>query len=134
MLQELVERKRKYDALKATGNKFRLLTFILFALYLIYLTIFVIQPYSHSFETLISIYLNNSFHLVSLLIIITGYSIVLFYDKKVKKAENEYDDLRCEIIRKSSELWPQPNLWNKREKVYEVMKREFDINLYYENK
>ena len=50
------------------------------------------------------------------------------------KAEKEYQLLRCEIITKSKLLWEKESEWKNRHKVFEMMKKNYDINLYHENK
>ena len=52
----------------------------------------------------------------------------------MEKAEKEYQLLRCEIIQKSKLLWENESEWKNRHKVFEMMKNNFDINLYHENK
>jgi len=56
----------------------------------------------------------------------------IWFDKR-EKAEKEFHALRCEIIDKSKDLWKGES-WKERHKVFEMMQKEFDINLYHENK
>jgi hypothetical protein len=134
MLQSVVDKKRKLEKFESYANQLRVYTFSCLALFLIYLTLFVIQPNINSIGTIISIFLDNIIHLFIILLISTGYATVRYFDKKADKAEDEFHALRCEIISKSTDLWPRPTSWSEREQVFEIMKREYDINLYTENK
>jgi hypothetical protein len=42
------------------------------------------------------------------------------------KAEAIIQHLRCEIIQKSTDLWPQPEKWRARESVFHLMKHRYD--------
>ncbi len=56
----------------------------------------------------------------------------VLYTKR-EKAEKEYHALRSEIIDRSKDLWKEDS-WKKRNEVYELMKKEWDINLYHVSK
>jgi hypothetical protein len=77
---------------------------------------------------------DGTYHILVVLLIVGGYATAQYYKKKEEKAETEYHNLRCEVIRKSTELWPQPIQWQKRHEVFSMMKNEFDINLFHESK
>ena len=134
MLQNVIKRKLKFDKLQKRLKHVRIATFLLFALFLIYVTIFIAQPNIDSFGAIITAFINNSLHLYVLLFLFVLYGAVLYLIKTSDKAEIEFHALRCEIIRKSIELWPQPTQWQKRHHVFEIMQKEYDINLYHENK
>jgi len=134
MLQSVVDKKRKLENFENYANQFRVYTFACLALFLIYLTLFIIQPNISSIGSIISLFLDNIFHLIVILLITTGYATVRYFDKKADKADDEFHALRCEIISKSTDLWPRPTSWSEREQVFEIMKHEYDINLYTENK
>ncbi len=70
-----------------------------------------------------------------MLIVIFGlYGLMNVYRQKRDKAEKEFHALRCEIIDKSKDLWKKEDAWNNRHLVFEMMKQNYDINLYHENK
>jgi hypothetical protein len=62
------------------------------------------------------------------------YGYMVLIKKKLDKAEKEFQLLRCEIINKSKQLWEKEEEWKNRHKVFEMMKKNYDINLYHENK
>lgn len=134
MLDNLVKKKRKFDAYKNKRTFWRLATFLGISFFLIYITMFVIQPNAYSAEAVLSVFLGSRFHLYAMMGLAGCFGSVLFYQKKTDKAEKEYHDLRCEIIERSMDLWPHPVHWQKRHDVFTMMKKEFDINLYYESK
>ena len=133
MLQNVIDRKQKWDKLK---NTHLLLlwssTFITFCFfYYFYKTI--IGPYSYSFEAIFSAFFSKDIHLYVFLFIFGMFGAVkVIYDKK-EKAEKEYHALRSEIIDRSKDLWKEDS-WKRRHQIYELMKKEWDINLYHVSK
>lgn len=134
MLQNVIERKRKFDATEKNLLVTRAITLILLGLFLFYIWFFIVKATNYSFSSSISIFFNHSLHLFILLLISSGFGANIYLDKKKEKAEKEYHDLRCEIIKKSIDLWPQPEKWDYRLDVFEMMKSKYDINLYHESK
>lgn len=134
MLQKVIERKEKFEKLK-----FRhfivmwSLVFICF-LYFYYLYKFLLTPFSYSFASMFSEFVNQSANLYALVIIIGLYGYMNLLREKRDKAEKEFHALRCEIIDKSKDLWKKEDEWKNRHKVFEIMKKNFDINLYHESK
>jgi hypothetical protein len=134
MLQSVVEKKRKLNSYEKILNYWKWMTFLSLAMFFIYLTLMIIQPNQTSTWGMISAFFDQTLHLLFLLFIFAQYGTVLYLKKKKDKAEDEFHAIRCEIIRKSIELWPQPSHWKERLHVYETMKKHFDINLYHEHK
>lgn len=134
MLQELVERKRKYDQVQRQGLLWKWLTIILSFVFLLYLYRWFYLPFNGRIDTILISFFDQSFHLFFLIIIGSCYGAILYYKKKEEKKEKEYHELRCEIIDKSPDLWSNDQAWREREKVFEMMKRVYDINLYFESK
>ena len=50
------------------------------------------------------------------------------------KAEKEFHALRCEIVDRSKDLWKREEVWRERHKIFNVLKENYGINLYHENK
>ena len=50
------------------------------------------------------------------------------------KKEKEYQELRCEIVNRSKDLWKKEEHWKNRHIDFEAMKKTYDINLYHEKK
>lgn len=69
-----------------------------------------------------------------LIFIIGLYGFMNLIRGKRDKAEKEFHALRCEIIDKSKDLWKKEDEWKNRHIVFEMMKENFDINLFHENK
>jgi len=134
MLQKVVERKRKYEHLKLRHLIVMWATVFAAFLYLYYLYQTVLDPYSYSFAAMFSAYVDNSANLYYLVFTVGLYGFMNLLQKKRDKAENEYNALRCEIIDKSKDLWKQEDQWKNRHLVFEMMKSNYDINLYHENK
>lgn len=134
MLQKVVERKRKFDAF--TFRHFLVIWLTIFSafiyLFILYKTLLI--PYSYSFAAMFSAFLAQTYNLYALIFIFGLYGLMNLLKEKKDKAEKEYHALRCEIIDKSKDLWKQEDAWRNRHLVFEMMKKNYDINLYHENK
>ncbi|MGA9289160.1 MAG: DUF2663 family protein [Anaerobacillus sp.] len=129
LLQELVERKHNEKEYKAKTLFYGyVLTFLIIMIggILVYelekSTAFLVQSISAKTTPLLSLFF--------------AMSIVAFYQlrkftKKCKKAEDEFESLRLEVLDRSDELFEGQNQWENRHSVFSYMKETFDINLYY---
>lgn len=134
MLQHSVEKKRKFEKLKARAYYMKLTVLFLLSIFLVYVYKTIVLPYSHSTELMISIFLDGSIYFFFVFVIGGLYGGVRYFDKKKDEAEDKYHAIRCEIIDKSKDLWKEPTQWRERQRVFEMMKKEFDVNLYHESK
>ncbi|GAA0347189.1 hypothetical protein GCM10008967_41980 [Bacillus carboniphilus] len=134
LLQLAVNKKRKFEKYKRYHLYAVWLTMFSAFFTLLYLFRVVIEPYSDSFQIMISAFVESSFHLYLLILVGGFYGGMNFYKKKKTKAEDEYHALRREIVDRSKDLWKKEEAWHKRHLVYDMMKKEFDINLYHETK
>ncbi|WP_062104783.1 DUF2663 family protein [Bacillus niameyensis] len=133
VLQNLINRKLKYNRYKNMHFTFLTIAilFCFLSFYFIYKT--AIEPYNYSVLDMVSVFTGKSYFL---LLIFIGFtllgSVKIFFEKK-EKSEKEYNDLRCEVIDKCGDLLPG-NLWNERHKIFEYMKKKYNINLYHQSK
>lgn len=134
MLQKVVERKQKYDQLHYWHLVLMWSSIFISFSYFLYLYYSIFTPYSYSFAAMFSIYVNHSYHVFMLMCVIGLFGMMNVFRQKRDKAEKEFHALRCEIIDKSKDLWKQEDQWKNRHIVFEVMKKNYDINLYHENK
>jgi hypothetical protein len=134
MLLGVIEKKQKFERMKMIVKTMQVITFIGFSVFAIYFVLYIVYPNNLIIESIIADFLNHLEHLYILLVLFSAYWSVLFYQKKCEKAEEEFHALRCEIIQKSADLWKDEKEWKERYKLFEMMKKEYDINLYYENK
>lgn len=134
MLQKVVERKKKFDVLKTRHAIVMWATVFLAFFYFYYVYKTVMFPYSYSFAAMFSAFVNASTNFYLLAVIIGLYGLMNLLRDKREKAEKEFHALRCEIIDKSKDLWKKEEEWKNRHLVFEMMKKNFDINLYHENK
>lgn len=134
MLQNLVERKRKYDRLKSQHQLilFVAVSFSCFYFYYVYRLIYL--PHFHSVTALFSAFFDDRFNPFFLFALLAVYGLTGIWKRKADEAEEEFEALRREIIDKSKDLWDDGGSWKKRHIVFEIMKNHFDINLYHENK
>ncbi|RID89263.1 DUF2663 family protein [Peribacillus asahii] len=134
MLQHVVERKKKFEALQQKHQMILWGTISVTVVFILYLYVYVLAPYSYSFFAMFSAFVNQSNHVFFLLITMGAFGYLTMVKNKMEKAEKEYQLLRCEIINKSKLLWEKESEWKNRHKVFEMMKKNYDINLYHENK
>lgn len=134
MLQNVVNRKQKFESLQRKHRKILWSTVSVCIIFFIYLYLYVVIPYSYSFFAMFSAFVNQFNHLFFLVCTMGLYGYLTIVKNKMEKAEKEYQLLRCEIISKSKLLWEKESEWKNRHKVFEMMKKNFDINLYHENK
>ncbi|UII54672.1 YpbF family protein [Cytobacillus spongiae] len=134
MLQKVVERKKKFDRYKLRHLLVVYSTISLAFLYFIYLYYTILEPYSYSFFAIFSAYVNQSINLYLLILTVGLYGLMNLLKEKREKAEKEFHALRCEIIDKSKDLWKREEEWKSRHLVFEMMKKNYDINLFHENK
>lgn len=134
MLLKVVERKQKFDKL-TKRHLFVMWSTILFTFcYFLFLYYFLVLPYSYSFAVLFSAFVNNRWNLLILMLVVGLFGYMNLLREKRDKAEKEFHALRCEIIDKSKDLWHKDEQWDNRHLVFEMMKKNYDINLFHENK
>ncbi|MGE6629499.1 YpbF family protein [Bacillus sp. NPDC077027] len=134
MIETLIKRKRKYEAFARQCKRWQWTALLSLAILIFYLVISAnvhgqLQP-----EGMIATLLGNELFLFWIMAEVFAFYASYFYKKKEEKAEDEYHKLRCEIIQKSTDLWPQSDTWKDREAVFRFMQTNYDINLYFESK
>ncbi|GKU81036.1 YpbF family protein [Niallia sp. NCCP-28] len=134
MLQKVVEKKRKFEILHKRHLFVMWLTILFAFLYFLFLYKHIALPYSHSMERMFSAFVEESFNLYAMTVIIGLFGFMNVLKQKTDKAEKEFHTLRCEIIDKSKDLWKKEEEWKNRHQIFEMMKKEYDINLFYESK
>lgn len=134
MLDNLVERKNKFELYKMKCFRAQFVTFVLLMGFIVYLYTFIIKPSGDQVGQIFHKIFDGPFHIFIVLSIVGGYATAQYFKKKEEKAETEFHNLRCELIRKSTELWQKPSQWQNRHEVFTMMKKEFDINLFHESK
>ncbi|BCB04568.1 DUF2663 family protein [Bacillus sp. KH172YL63] len=133
MLHNLIEKKQSFE--KAKANHLYSLWGTIFSSFflLYYLMKQVLEPYSYSFAAMFSAFVSNSLHLLLMLGLVGLFGMTkILYEKKEKK-EKEFHALRCEVIDRSKDLWKE-DAWKKRHQVFEMLKKEWDINLFHVSK
>mgnify|MGYP000937109203 CR=1 FL=1 len=134
MLQNVVKRKKKFDQYKAKHLFVMSCTLFFTFIYFIYLYLTIVKPFSYSFSAMFSAYVGHSANLYFLIITMGTYGLMNVFKVKMDKAEKEFHAIRCEVIDKSKDLWNKEESWSNRHLVFEMMKKQYDINLFHENK
>lgn len=123
------EKKNRYETLRNTSLIGALiLSLILFTM--LYLSDFT--SVSDPFRTFASI-LSNPFYLFMIGLLSISLAYYNFYQKKLKKEKEKLNKVRSEVIDHLNDS-KNLNLQDKGAAIKEMMKREYDINLYVKNK
>ncbi|WP_252183517.1 YpbF family protein [Rossellomorea vietnamensis] len=133
MLHNVIDKKQKWDKFKRLHLLLLWSSVFLAFCFLYYFYNKIIDPYSYSFEAVFSAVFSKESHLYIFLFLVGMFGAVRVLYTKREKAEKEYHALRSEIIDRSKDLWKEDS-WKKRNEVYELMKKEWDINLYHVSK
>ncbi|WP_017755617.1 DUF2663 family protein [Calidifontibacillus oryziterrae] len=133
MINDLQKLKLKLTKKERELKIFNLLYIASATLLLAYITIFTIVPNWNQYNLLISQLINNVNHYFLILIVVTTHFRINALKQKSEKAEQEYHSLRCEMIQRAEELWPEGERWQNRHIFFQEMREKYDINLYYEN-
>jgi len=134
ILESVITKKEKLSATQKSMNKWKWAFFGCLLLGMSYLFVFTSQLNLRAFSDFIQFFLDDSKHLFLLIIIVSTYFKMIQMQKQCDKLEKEFNDLRCEIIQKSKDIWSTPAQWENRKDLYAAMKQTYDINLYHENK
>ncbi|WP_226657361.1 DUF2663 family protein [Guptibacillus hwajinpoensis] len=127
LLQELVERKNSEKQYKAKSQTYGyLLAFIL-----VTMGGLVWYELENSTSFFISELSIRSLPIMLVISSVITYFQLRKFSKKSKKAEDEFESLRLEIIDRSDELFKDQHQWESRHDVFNYLKEAYDINLYY---
>lgn len=134
MLENVRKRKVKFD----TAKKWHYVTIysmLLFAfLFFSYFYFIIAKQYSYSFFAMFSASVSDAINLSLFGITAILYGAMNVLRQQKDKKEKEYQELRCEIVNRSKDLWKKEESWKNRHVDFEVMKKTYDINLYHEKK
>ncbi|WP_172971044.1 DUF2663 family protein [Bacillus sp. THAF10] len=132
-LQLLVEKKRKFDGFKKREYRWRIACCVTLGIFIMYIYIFIVQN-AYSAANGFSYFFDRSIHFWVVMFIGFQLGMIKYLLYKKDKSEKEYHELRKELIRRSDDYWPIPSDWKQRHQVFDMMKKQFDINLYHETK
>lgn len=134
ILENVVKRKRKFELYKKRHTATIWVTISIVSLFFLYLYFTIASNYSYSFAAMFSAFVNDTNNLTFLAATVGMYGYMNLLKGKKEKAEKEFHDLRCEIVDRSKDLWRKEDAWKNRHLVFEMMKKNYDINLYHEKK
>jgi hypothetical protein len=134
ILENVVKRKRKFDMYKKRHTVTIWITIVIVSFFLLYMYFTIARSYSYSFAAMFSAFVDDTNNLFFLIASVGMYGYMNLLKEKKEKAEKEFHDLRCEIVDRSKDLWKQEEAWKNRHLVFEMMKKNYDINLYHEKK
>ncbi|MFJ7725519.1 DUF2663 family protein [Neobacillus sp. NPDC097160] len=134
MLENVRKRKDKFDNLKKWHYISIYLTLFFAFIFFVYFYFNIAGHHSYSFLAIISVALNDTFNMFVLTMTLIGLGAMNLLKQQKEKKEKEYQELRCEIVDRSKDLWKREEEWKNRHIVFEIMKKQYDINLYHEKK
>ncbi|HHY71651.1 MAG TPA: DUF2663 family protein [Bacillus bacterium] len=133
IIKDLLQLKRKFDKKEAELRFYKLAFLVIVAFFIGYLLFFIVMPYRFHYGMMISLLVNNVYHYLFIAVIVTIHSRLKFVEKKADMAEKDFNTLRCEVIQRSEELWPDGEKRKQRHHFFIEMKEKYNINLYYES-
>ncbi|WP_312474378.1 DUF2663 family protein [Neobacillus sp.] len=134
MLENVRKRKKKFDDTKRWHYLSIYATLFFAFSFFVYFYFTIAEHYSYSFLAMLSATLNDGINIYLLALTILGFGAMNLLKQQKEKKEKEYQDLRCEIVDRSKDLWKKEEEWKHRHIVFEMMKNKYDINLYHEKK
>lgn len=134
MLENVRKRKEKFDNAKKLHNYVIMTTLFSAFIYLNYFYFSIVKQNGNSFFAMFSASVNNLMNMFLLGLTILMYGTMNLLKQQREKKEKEYQELRCEIVDRSKDLWKKEEQWQNRHIVFEIMKKNYDINLYHEKK
>lgn len=134
MLENVRKRKKKFDDIKKWHYLSVYATLFFAFIFTVYFYITFVKPFSFSFLAMLSAVLNDAAAVYLLAFTIVGFGAMNLLKQQKEKKEKEYQELRCEIVDRSKDLWKKEEEWKNRHIVFEIMKKQYDINLYHEKK
>jgi hypothetical protein len=134
MLLNVVKKKRKFDNYKFAHNLSITLTLVFTGWLLMHFYKMMKMYSANSLLDIFSIYLSQDKNIMFLLTLMGIYLGMNVLRKQREKFEKEFHGLRCEIVDRSKDLWKKEEEWKSRHIVFEMMKKEYDINLFHEHK
>ena len=134
MLENVRKRKIKFDTAKR-WHYLTIYSMLFFAfVFFIYFYFMIAKQYSYSFFAMFSASVSDAINISLFAITAILYGAMNVLRQQKDKKEKEYQELRCEIVNRSKDLWKKEEHWKNRHLDFEVMKKNYDINLYHEKK
>ncbi|GHH98153.1 YpbF family protein [Neobacillus kokaensis] len=134
MLENLRKRKVKFDVAEKRHFISVYGTLGLAFLFFCYFYFNIANHYSYSFFAMFSASLKDSMNMFLLAVTLISYGMMNVLRQQKDKKEKEYQELRCEIVNRSTDLWKGEKEWKNRHLIFELMKKQYDINLFHEKK
>jgi hypothetical protein len=134
MLENVRKRKIKFDTAKRL-HYLSIYSLLLFAfLFFSYFYFMIAKQYSYSFFAMFSASVSDAINISLMAVTAILYGAMNVLRQQKDKKEKEYQELRCEIVNRSKDLWKKEEHWKSRHVDFDVMKKTYDINLYHEKK
>lgn len=132
VLKELIKRKDEEKRWKSAVSKAGLILIILFAFLMFY--------FFSAKQGLMDRFSFTAFHAAVFsdpilwlfgLGLLFGFFRLQHVSKKYEEADDDFEELRCELIERSEELWSEPEEWRNRHHIFTLLEEEYGINLFH---
>ncbi|WLD91858.1 DUF2663 family protein [Alkalihalobacillus sp. AL-G] len=134
VLEQLIERRIKEQRYEETLLKWSLSLFVVIFFAFLYLYFYKFSTIQMTFidtRTIFDYIVQDNLLLFMVIAGLTCMIQMIVFKKKHSKAESDYEELRITTIERGEELWEKPIPWDHRHEVFDWMKKEHDINLYF---
>lgn len=126
IVDELIKRKRKLEQFEKRKNKASLILLILSLVF----ALFGVKWGGHGMLGL-PLTLNGFLGIFLVMFMVIGLLRMIHFNKKMEKADKEFEELREEFISRQEEFWQDDRNWKERHKVFTQLHHTHDINVFY---
>lgn len=102
MLQNVVDRKKKFEALKKKHLQSLWATMIVAAFFMIYLYFYIVVPYSYSFFSMFSVFVDHFSHFLFLAAAIGLYGYMVLIKKSLIRLKRSFNCYAVKSLIKAS--------------------------------
>ncbi|MFD0694657.1 DUF2663 family protein [Paenibacillus sp. GCM10027628] len=133
LLEELIERKEKWDKLKKLRSFYFVITGVICFIFAFAFNRNIMVGSNGNVMAMLGLLLANRYVLLSLLLSIASAMFMRNVITKVEKAKKKYESLREETIDKLEYSWKINMTSSTKDQISRAMKKIYDINLVYKS-
>ena len=129
LIEQVIHYKRKEEKAKQCVNFWGAFVLVVLAIFLL-----ISWYFNRSLDLTLSNILysiRNVFSLAAIVCIVFGIGKLMFAKKDYEKAEDEFEQLREEIIDRQEQLWDTAERWENRSELFTEIDKQYGINLFH---
>ncbi|HET7578587.1 MAG TPA: DUF2663 family protein [Bacillales bacterium] len=131
VLNELVERKLEEKQCKSAVTRAGLFLMMVFVAFLLYIWSARERLFDGFSLAAFSAAFSDPFLWILAAALLFGFFHLQHVSKKYEDADEDFEELRCELVDRSEELWSDPEQWKNRHHVFLYLEKEYRINLFH---